>query len=73
VLLWPRIRDGKNQRQDPGSSINIPNLIFENLLTVFWVKNTTTLLEKSYNISMEQKNYSFEERGILGSKKIFFV
>jgi hypothetical protein len=32
------ILDGKNP--DPGSCLNIPDLIFENLLSVFWVQNT---------------------------------
>jgi|688.fasta_scaffold1862304_1 hypothetical protein len=38
---WIRIRDGKIQIQDPGSGMNIPSRIsiFENLVSVFWVKN----------------------------------
>jgi hypothetical protein len=35
-----RIRDGKIHSQDPGFGMNIPDLIFENLVSVFWVKNT---------------------------------
>ncbi len=44
VFVTPgfRIRDRewkKVQVQDPGSGINIPDLIFENLVSVFLVKN----------------------------------
>ena len=38
-----RIRDPvwkKIHSQDPGSEINIPDFIFENLVSAFWVKNT---------------------------------
>jgi hypothetical protein len=38
-----RIRDPgwkKIQIQDPGSGMNIPDLIFEDLTSVSWVKNT---------------------------------
>jgi hypothetical protein len=41
VLFWPRDPDSgweKIQRQDPGSGMNIPDLIFENFVSVFWVK-----------------------------------
>jgi hypothetical protein len=37
------IRDGKNFRvriRDPGSGMNIPDLTFEKLVSVFWVENT---------------------------------
>jgi hypothetical protein len=34
------IRDEKIQSQDPGPGLNIADLIFENLVSVFLVKNT---------------------------------
>jgi hypothetical protein len=44
-LFWPldpgsgsEIRDGKNP--DPGSGMNILDLNFEKLVTVFWVKKS---------------------------------
>jgi hypothetical protein len=36
----PPDQDGKTQIQDRGSGMNIPDLTFENLVSVFWVKNT---------------------------------
>jgi hypothetical protein len=43
LLFDPRIRDlgwKKNPSQDPGSGMKIPDLIFDFLEIVFWVKNT---------------------------------
>jgi hypothetical protein len=55
----------KIQRQDPGSWMKIPNLIFENLLTVFWVKNATLL--KNPKIFLEKRTTSPSRgRGVLG-------
>jgi hypothetical protein len=35
--FYPWFQDGK--KLDPGSGMNIPDLIFEILASVFWVKN----------------------------------
>jgi hypothetical protein len=42
-VFWFRIRDPgwkKIEIQDLGSGINLPDLSFENFVSVFWVKNT---------------------------------
>jgi hypothetical protein len=36
----PWIRDGKKQSHDPGSGMNIPDLIFEKIVSVLWVKTS---------------------------------
>jgi hypothetical protein len=36
----PESGKGKIQMQDPVSGMNIPDLNFENLISVFWVKTT---------------------------------
>jgi hypothetical protein len=38
--LVPEFGMEKKYIQDPGSVMNITDLIFENLVSVFWVKNT---------------------------------
>jgi hypothetical protein len=30
----------REKKPEPGSGMNIPDLVFENLVSVFWVKNT---------------------------------
>jgi hypothetical protein len=39
-IFDPWILDEKNPEPDPGSWMNIPELIYENLVSGFWVKNT---------------------------------
>jgi hypothetical protein len=36
----PWIRDPGWKNPEPGSRMNFPDLIFENLVSVLWVKNT---------------------------------
>jgi hypothetical protein len=50
----------KNQGQDPESMMNIPDFIFDNLVSVFWVKNTLMLIRVLPILDPGWKKIGFE-------------